>query len=456
MPKVLDLFCGMGGLSLGFALALEGAEITGYDIDSHAVETYNFNLSRLGCRAFVADLLKKRLKGEWDLVIAGTPCQPFSFATRSKTGKDHPLYPTFPKFFDTVLKLRPKVFVMENVKGLVSRKFVQLFEEQVSKVSGLYKVSYRVLNAADYGVPQKRERLFVIGFRKDLGIEPSFPKPTHASEETMTLDGKLHKWVTVREAIGDLLESLRFGSVMFTHKRSLTKNLVERTWRPFFSPDEPSFTVTKTGISEVVTWDFSDESMTKHKPQNLDEPARTIRASFHKTPPDALVPLMVKPETIQRILRSGVGLRVHKLDEPAKTIKPLVTGHQNIEPFLEIPPTTEEVMSKPSPVLVADARIYATRRREHGTDAEKGCYRRLTVRECLRLQSFPDWWGFPEKISRTRMYKLVGEAVPPILAYRLAIHVGKLMHWDVREPPKEEEWSLPYFHRAFPECRELR
>ena len=76
-------------------------------------------------------------------------------------------------------------------------------------------------------------------------------------------------------------------------------------------------------------------------------------------------------------------------------------------------------------------------------------YRRLSVRECMRLQSFPDWWAFPENTSRTRMYKLVGEAVCPILAYRLAVHIGKFMGWRVREPPRREEWQIPYFYRAF-------
>jgi len=75
-------------------------------------------------------------------------------------------------------------------------------------------------------------------------------------------------------------------------------------------------------------------------------------------------------------------------------------------------------------------------------------YRRLTVRECLRLQSFPDWWSFPE-ISVSKKYKLTGEAVCPALAYRLATHIGKLFGWKTREPPRFEDWRLPYFYRMF-------
>ena len=76
-------------------------------------------------------------------------------------------------------------------------------------------------------------------------------------------------------------------------------------------------------------------------------------------------------------------------------------------------------------------------------------YRRLSVRECLRVQSFPDWWRFPDGVSTTKKYRLVGEAVPPILAYRLAVALGKALGLPVREPPREEEWALPYFRRAF-------
>jgi site-specific DNA-cytosine methylase len=134
-----------------------------------------------------------------------------------------------------------------------------------------------------------------------------------------------------------------------------------------------------------------------------------------------------------------------RLEKPAYTI----TEKHRSGQLVPVPPTTPEVMGRPSPSLVADARVYATGRREHGSDAEKGCYRRLTIRECLRVQSFPDWWRFPEHVSVSKRYRLVGEAVPPIFAYRLAVVVAKTLGLETREPPREEEWRLPYFRRAF-------
>jgi len=414
MPRILDLYCGMGGLSLGFALALENPEISGYDIDACAVETYNLNLSKLGCKAYASDLLKKELDGEWDLVIGGVPCQPFSVANISKGGEKHRLYPTFPRFFHFVMKLKPKAFLMENVKGLVSRKHKHLLERELSLVSREYFVEYAVLNAADYGVPQKRERLFLLGIRRDLGIMPDFPPKTHSEAGSMTLHGKLDKWITVKEAIGDLLDH---EITLITPKRSLTDRTVETTHKPIFLSEEPSPTVTVSGLSEIICWNFSDESMRKHRPQSLDEPARTVRASWANTPPDALIGLgkILSEKAVEKISRMGI--RTINLNAPSNTITKFDRGYSATEQYLKI----------------------------------GAYYRRLSVKECLRLQSFPDWWRFLEGTSRTRMYKLVGEAVPPILAYKMATHIARLLGWGTREPPKPEEWELPYFYRAFQE-----
>jgi len=440
MPRVLDLYSGMGGLSLGFALALNDVEIFGLDIDKHAVETYNYNLKRFNASAVVQDVLKWEPEGEFDMVIGGAPCQPFSLAVNpkyGKFGKSHPLYPTFPRFFDVVLALKPKVFLLENVKGLVTSKYKSLLEEQLRRVEGEYVVKYQVLNAAYYGVPQRRERLFILGVRRDLGVKPSFPPQTHAEVEKAALDGKVFKWVTVAEAIGDLL---------LTPLENYPKKLIQTNpehGKPL-DMDKPSRTVKVDGRGGDFTFDTmlipltpeqverirrEREDTTRHLakmefPDNLDKPSRTISShtiegSKRET---IVVPFgssYLSPEVVERILNSGVGLRIHELDKPGKTVKGVTGGPQNAETYIAV-------------------------HTEAGT-----YYRRLMVRECLRLQSFPDWWSFPQGVSTSRKYKLVGEAVPPILAYRLAIHVGRLLGWEVREPPKPEDWQLPYFHRAF-------
>jgi DNA (cytosine-5)-methyltransferase 1 len=364
--QILDLYSGMGGLSLGFALALRDAEITGLDIDRDAVETYNLNLNRFRARACVQDVIKWKPEGDYDVVIGGSPCQPFSRANVKNPGEKHPLFPTFPRFFDIVLELKPKAFLLENVKGLTTKKFRQYLDRELSRISRAYVTEWRVLNAVNYGVPQKRERLIIVGVRRDLGLRPSFPKTTHGEKS----------WITLREAIGDLL-------ALPPAKENITK------------PIAPDHVMTPEG--------------------GWDNP------------------------------RSDWGSRVMRLEKPAYTI----TEKHRSGQLVPIPPAPSTTLSKPSPSLVADARIYATGRREHGKDVEKGCYRRLTVRECLRIQSFPDWWRFPEHVSVSKRYRLVGEAVPPVFAYRLAVAIARVLGLETREPPREEEWQLPYFKRAF-------
>jgi len=465
MPRILDLYSGMGGLSLGFALAIENAEILGLDIDRDAVATYNHNLNRFNARAMVQDVLKWEPKGEFNIVMGGSPCQPFSLAVNpryGKVGKMHPLYPTFPRFFDIVLALKPKVFLLENVKGLVTSRHRHLLEEQLGRVGGEYVVRWHVINVAYYGVPQRRERLFVLGIRRDLGVEPSFPEPTHAEEEKKTLASRLFKWVTVREAIGDLLTIPPIN---------YPKKLIQTNpWhgKPV-DLDEPSRTIKVDGRGGDFTFDTilvpltldqverirkEREDTSRHFakmefPDDLDKPSRTISShTVEGTKRETIVVPVTEHVMTEKggwdNPKSDWGSRVMDPERPAYTITEKHRSGQLVPV-----PTTEDNMERPSPTLVADARIYATGRREHGTDAEKGCYRRLTVRECLRLQSFPDWWRFPEHVSISKRYKLVGEAVPPILAYRIAVCIAKLLGWRAREPPKPEEWSLPYFYRAF-------
>ena len=367
MVRVLDLYCGMGGFSLGLSLALEGVEAHGIDIDLDAVETYNRNLSWLGCHADRGDLLTYSHGGEWDIVVGGPPCQPFSTANTVSCGEKHRLFPTFHKFFDIVKAVRPKAFIFENVKGLVTRRYAHLLYTQLNYLAEMYHVKTAVLNAADYGVPQKRLRLIVVGVRRDLGVSPQFPRKTHARQPLLQLDGGVYnKWVTVREAIGDLVA---------------------------FPPSEGKVSDTMCLLTggRIVHVPLTAYQK-KHPPLSPDMPGNTIYSHVAKASRDALIPLDLPSTTV---LSDGL-IRPH--------------GHH-------------ETMS--------------------------GVYRRLTVRECLRLQSFPDWWSFPESVPTSKQYKLVGEAVPPILAYRIAVTLGRTIGLPVRVPPSHEYWRLPYFYRAF-------
>ncbi|MEM4415332.1 MAG: DNA cytosine methyltransferase [Candidatus Caldarchaeum sp.] len=185
--QVLDLFCGIGGLALGFARA--GFEVVGMDIDHQACATYELN--GVG-KTVQADLVKERVGGEFDLIIGGPPCEPWSFLNLTKRGRGHPAYPCLRAFYDSVRRVRPVAFVMENVPGI--REEPVLLDCLTAMLRMGYLVSHRIIRYSDHGSSTARRRLFVIGIMKGSGVTPE-----------QVFDGIARRPAgTVREAIGDL------------------------------------------------------------------------------------------------------------------------------------------------------------------------------------------------------------------------------------------------------------
>jgi DNA (cytosine-5)-methyltransferase 1 len=199
-PIGIDLFAGAGGLSLGFEQA--GFDmVAAVDIDPiHcAAHKFNFPQATTLCKSVIdlsgAELRRQSGLGsrDIDVVVGGAPCQGFSMM--GKRALDDPRNQLIHHFVRLVLELEPKYFVFENVKGLTVGKHCQFLEEVIQAFQqGGYSVAsdYQVLNAADFGVPQDRRRLFLFGARKDHSI-PTYPTPTGRT--------------TVREAIHDLPEA---------------------------------------------------------------------------------------------------------------------------------------------------------------------------------------------------------------------------------------------------------
>jgi len=208
-PRAVSLFSGMGGMDLGFQRA--GIRtVLATDIDPRCIETLKANGPTT--TLLPADLLdvdgitllaKAGLrKGDVDIVYGGPSCQPFSRSNEGRRrGIKDPRGRLVFEFSRIVRELEPKAFVMENVRGLVSSNGgwdLRLLERRFRRVG--YCVSSFVLNAADYGVPQSRHRLFVVGL--DDGLAPLPPEPTHAPKDTPGKGRKVH--VTAGEAIGTL------------------------------------------------------------------------------------------------------------------------------------------------------------------------------------------------------------------------------------------------------------
>lgn len=188
LMKVLDLFCGTGGFSHGFELAELGFE-TVFGIDVLPIATQTFNANRPNSLSVCSDIrkirrseLSERLKlkrGMVDVIVGGPPCQGFSSIRPFRsTNDDDPRNSLFEEYASFVNYFRPPVFVLENVVGLATHKdgsTVALMEECFKTLG--YDTQWRILNAANYGVPQKRERLIMIGVERGGKIE--FPDTTH-------------------------------------------------------------------------------------------------------------------------------------------------------------------------------------------------------------------------------------------------------------------------------------
>lgn len=181
-PKVLSLFSGCGGLDLGFHLA--GYEtIWANDFDQWATQTFAHNFgNKIICKDIEQiDPFKDRSIPECDIILGGFPCQDFSMIWKRPglNGERGNLYKSFLRF---VTAKKPKAFIAENVKGLLSannHKAVEQIIRDFESIAPGYIVKPKLYNFADYGVPQFRERVLIVGVRIDTGFDFQHPKPTH-------------------------------------------------------------------------------------------------------------------------------------------------------------------------------------------------------------------------------------------------------------------------------------
>jgi DNA (cytosine-5)-methyltransferase 1 len=357
-PKAIDLFCGAGGLSLGLSRA--GFEvIASVDNDPHGLATFETN--HPSTRALLADI--REIKGRdltsgaaIDLLAGGPCCQGFS--THGKRWADDPRNFLFVEFVRFVDELRPKLLLMENVKGLLLARRGAFHREILETFRELgYRVEGRVLNAADYGVPQLRHRVFYLGNRLDE--PPHFPEPAFFRPDTV--GGLLSPYRTVRDAIGDLP---RLGD--------------EHLEAPIAYSSEPF-----TDYQRMMRGD--SEHVNHHVARRVSDHAMRIIRQIEPGHGLRSLPLDELPERFRRMRRISTGaLRqdcttlYHRLswDAPAYTV---TCYFRNVSagPFV------------------------------HPEDN-----RALSCQEAARLQSFPDSFEF----RGASVPRQIGNAVPPLLA----------------------------------------
>ncbi|MHC5819942.1 MAG: DNA cytosine methyltransferase [Nostoc sp.] len=398
-PKVLDLFCGAGGMSLGFQNA--GCEILGgIDKNLYAIKTHhrNFPNCRFKFNAIevesISDFSKLKIApGEVDILIGGPPCQVFSVVGIGKMKsldkdiqKDSRNF-MYKHFVNFINYYQPPFFVMENVDNLVKKT---IFSEILRELkSGLaehkstypgYKIFYEVLSASDYGVPQCRKRLFIVGVRQDLTLSFDFYML------------KKSPVVSVEEAISDLIPLhplSRYTPLISLYVRylSLKGKIVglagekqKDNRKPYlYSPQsEYQKKMRKSLTTEEELEGVWNHICRSHNPVDL--------VCFAMIPPGGKYTDL--PESMRRYRWDIFDDKYKRLpwDKASWTL----TAHMQKDCLAYIHPKQN---------------------------------RTISVREAARLQSFPDHFVFDAPM--TRMFELVGNSVPPILAEAIAKPIVK-------------------------------
>lgn len=245
--KVVDLFAGAGGFSLA-AKRCGGEIVFAVENDSHAANTYRqyFESSEEGktnvlYNKDIISLDAMRLQrnhfqnpGECDLLLGGPPCQGFSSHRINDSGVNDPRNQLVYSYFEFVRALKPKVFLMENVPGMLWQRHQGFLENfyKFGKAEGYFLFNPVVIDARNYGLPQARKRVFVLGIKKSLKLENFSwpPKPTHGSPSAIAENGELLPWMNCKSVFrkapkGDINDiHMNHGPVLKEAFRKTPKN----------------------------------------------------------------------------------------------------------------------------------------------------------------------------------------------------------------------------------------
>lgn len=313
-PNLVSLFSGAGGMDIGFHQA-GFCTIWANEYDKTIAPSFQLYFPEVSFDGrSIVDIEASDIPRS-DGIIGGPPCQSWSEAGARRGINDH-RGQLFFEYIRVLKHVKPKFFVAENVSGILHARNKVAFDNIIRMFSDAgYDVFWQKLNASDYEVPQDRERVFVVGFRKDLAVKFEFPEPI-----------KIKK--TLKDAIFDLKDlPLNKSCQIANHE------------------------ITNTGYSSMF--------MSRNRVRSWGEQSYTVLAMDRHTPLHPQAPKMI--------------------DAGEKDRKMFVPGHE-----------------------------------------EK--YRRLSIRECARIQTFPDDYKFVYEHPRTG-YKMVGNAVPVKLAYHLALKI---------------------------------
>tara|TARA_B100000676_G_C17953211_1_gene773235 strand:- start:9 stop:1217 length:1209 start_codon:yes stop_codon:yes gene_type:complete len=353
--RIGSLFSGIGAVEQAFIrLGLNHEIVFAGDIDKFVKESYfaNYNISQEKWHEDIKKFKSEKFKGKIDILTGGAPCQPFS-----QIGKRKGLLDTrgtlFHEFKRVIKDTEPSVFIFENVKGILSNDKGRTWETILNYFNELkYKIYFNILNSKDYGIPQNRQRIFIIGF-KDKDTDFQFPKP-----------------IKLEHNMQDFLED-DINSKYYLSQKGIKFVTSSRNRKKHFTQINGEIAICQKSRQQF-NWhgDFIFNEIENHK--NFDEFVFDVKDVEEK---------YYLSETVKNFV----------LSPGSKSF------NVSTETDLDIARPLLQTMHK---MHRAGIDNYVTR---------KGKIRKLTPRECLRLMGFPD--DFKIQVSDTQMYRQAGNSI---------------------------------------------
>jgi len=407
--NVISLFAGAGGMDLGFKKA--GFNIIwANDFEKDAVTTYKNNI---GDHIVYGDITKIDIKNELpneeeiDLVIGGFPCQGFSVNNIKRNMKDKRNF-LYLELLKVIELKKPKFFVAENVKGLLSMEKGKVIDMIVKDFENLgYEVDYQLLNAADYGVPQARERVIIIGNR--IGVENPFPVISHvAPDDNLSFfdyksDEELKTHVTVEEAIGFLgdieIQNGKVNDYIKVNDRKIYNHVAStKVGDKFFGR---KYSVNQHDICDYLRFYRDKSEWTTKKIDEHFGYKHTAGHWFRKDNNSGSIPKPKDWWELKKILKFD--------DKYDKVVTTFVEKDIKFEQSLRI-----TNWDRPSDTITATM-----------PEIHVNKTRRLSARECAILQTFPDDFVFYGALNS--LHRQIGNAVPVLLAEKIGLEIGKVI-----------------------------
>ena len=388
--NIASLFAGCGGLDLGFIQA--GFNVSwANDFSKEAVDSYKKNIGNHIVCGDITKIPSADIPDDIDIVLGGFPCQGFSIANKNRSMQDQRNF-LYLELIRVIKDKQPKFFVAENVKGLLSIHKGAVMDIILEDFKALgYNVDYKLLKASNYGVPQNRERVFIIGNR--LGLENPFPEISHGHDNLF--NNELKPYVTVKDVCSDL-ENVRTRDKSFKYKNQIIHNHVART------NVSDKFWGRKNLINQYDICDYLKSWRNKSgwSTKKIDEHfgyAHTAGHWFRKDNNSGSIPNVKDWWELKRILGFD-----NKYDT---AVTELVLKDIKFEQSLRI-----NNWDRPSDTITAT-----------GPEIHPNKVRRMSVRECAIIQTFPDNFIFCGSLGNK--YKQIGNAVPVLLANKIAIKI---------------------------------